>query len=390
MADARVLIVEDDGITARYVQGCLHGRGYRATTVVASGREALNKAMALDPDLMVVDIRLREEDMDGVETVRRVRQRSDVPVIYLTGYSDDDTIRRAGATSPQGYLVKPFLQRELIAAVEIALRGRAARSGGEQAAGADAAPYRSIVEDQVEMVCRFQPDGTLSYVNGALCHAAGQTREALVGTSYWSLIAPPDREAVRQRVALLNRNRSFEIHEHRALAHRPVRSMHNASAPAAPTEPELRWQQWSVRAFMDLTGRVTGYQAVGRDITERRQREVDRDERLAELQQAMSNRQPAQGMVPICASCKRIRNPQDEWEVLEGYLRNHYGIAFTHGLCPECMERLYPGFPAPDAGPEAAESAAAAPDAPAPSAPQPEAFPPTESGPPTDPAPSLK
>jgi PAS domain S-box-containing protein len=340
MADARVLIVEDDGITARYVQGCLRGHGFGATTVVASGRDALREAAALDPDLMVVDIRLREDDLDGVETVRQVRQHSDVPVIYLTGYSDDDTIRRAGATSPQGYIVKPFQQRELIAAVEIALRDRARRR-----AAVDSDPYRSIVENQVEMVCRFRPDGTLTYVNAACCQAFGKSREALLGTSFWSLIAPPDREAVQRGVALLGRNRPAEVHEQRALALSAIRGAGDADVTQA--EPELRWQQWSTRAFLDSAGGVTEYQAVGRDITERRQREADRDQRLGELHEALERRRPVRGMVPICASCKRIRNERDEWEPLEGFLRDHYGIEFTHGLCPECMERLYPDYPPP-------------------------------------------
>jgi len=340
MADARVLIVEDDGITARYVQGCLRGHGFRATTVVASGRDALRQAAALEPDLMVVDIRLREEDLDGVETVRRVRQRSDVPVIYLTGYSDDDTIRRAGATSPQGYIVKPFQQRELIAAVEIALRDR-----GRRSAAAEGEPYRSIVENQVEMVCRFRPDGTLTYANPACCQAFGKSPEELLGSSFWSLVAPPDREAVQRRVALLGRNRAAEVHEHRALALSTMGAADGAGV--AQAEPELRWQQWSIRAFLDSAGSVTEYQAVGYDITERRQREIDRDQRLGELREALARRRPVQGMVPICASCKRIRNERDEWEPLEGFLRDHYGIEFTHGLCPECMERLYPGYPPP-------------------------------------------
>lgn len=353
MADARVLIIEDDGITARYVQGCLRGHGCGATTVVASGREALSEAATLDPDLIVVDIRLRD-DMDGVETVRRVRQRSDVPVIYLTSYSDDDTIRRAGATMPHGYIVKPFLQRELIAAVEIALRDRVRHDEGALQAQPDET-YRAIVESQAEMICRFQPDGTLTYVNAACCHAFGRSREALLGTSYWSLVARPDRDGVQRRVASLGRSNPSEMHENRAYAQSPAQTAGNADS----LEPALglRWQQWSMRAILDATGNVSGYQAVGRDITERRQRELDRDERLAELREVLARRRPARGLVPICASCKRIRNDRDEWEVLEGFLRDHYAIEFTHGLCPECMERLYPGYPAPpedaDAEPDA-------------------------------------
>ena len=186
------------------------------------------------------------------------------------------------------------------------------------------------------------------------------------------------------RSATLSRNRSFDLHEHRALAHAP------AQAATAGDAPELRWQQWSIRSFIDADGRISEFQAVGRDITDRRQREVDRDERMAELQKALANRRPAQGMVPICASCKRIRNEQEEWEVLEGYLRDRYGIAFTHGLCPECMERLYPGYPAPDAVEQAQPSAAAEPGAQPPPDPQPEPPPATDSGPPGALPPSLK
>ncbi len=120
MEDPAILIVEDEGIIARSIQAMLAGMGFRVSTTVSSGEEAIQKAEELQPDLVLMDIVLGGE-IDGIEAAERIHSRFDIPVVYLTAYTDRETIERAKLTNPYGYVVKPFSEHELHAAIELAL-----------------------------------------------------------------------------------------------------------------------------------------------------------------------------------------------------------------------------------------------------------------------------
>jgi PAS domain S-box-containing protein len=120
MAKAQILVVEDEGIVALNIQSGLESLGYDVPVVVASGEEAIEEAERTRPDLVLMDIMLAGE-MDGVEAAEQIRQRFNIPVIYLTAYVDDDTLQRARITEPFGYLLKPFEERELHTTIEMAL-----------------------------------------------------------------------------------------------------------------------------------------------------------------------------------------------------------------------------------------------------------------------------
>lgn len=114
------MIVEDEGITALRVKASLEEMGYAVSCICESGEEAVKKAGEERPDLVIMDITLSGE-MDGIEASRRIRSCSKIPVVYLTAHSDDTVFQRAKITEPFGYIVKPFDDRELNIAVEIAL-----------------------------------------------------------------------------------------------------------------------------------------------------------------------------------------------------------------------------------------------------------------------------
>jgi HD-GYP domain-containing protein (c-di-GMP phosphodiesterase class II) len=117
----KILIVEDELVTADSIQVCLIDQGYEVTGIATTGEAALKMADDSPPGLVLMDIRLNGS-MDGVETARLLTKRHDVPVIYLTAYTIPDEIKRAATTSPYGYLVKPFEERELISNIEIAVQ----------------------------------------------------------------------------------------------------------------------------------------------------------------------------------------------------------------------------------------------------------------------------
>ena len=131
---AKVLLVEDEGIVARDLQRRLERLGYGVIGVVDNGAEALALVEQTRPDVVLMDIVLQGQ-LDGVETARQLCSRMDVPVIFLTAHSDTVTIRRARETTPYGYLLKPFEERELHTTIEMALyRHRADHKIRDQAA----------------------------------------------------------------------------------------------------------------------------------------------------------------------------------------------------------------------------------------------------------------
>ncbi|HKU43937.1 MAG TPA: response regulator, partial [Polyangiales bacterium] len=114
-----VMVVEDEPITAADLEHKLAALGHEVSWF-DSGEEALAYAGALLPDLVLMDIRLRGA-LDGLETARRLRERRDVPVVFITAFSDPATVDRACDVEPHGYLLKPFTERSVAAAVKTAL-----------------------------------------------------------------------------------------------------------------------------------------------------------------------------------------------------------------------------------------------------------------------------
>lgn len=117
---ARILIVEDERIVAMNLKGKLEGMGYSVPSLAASGEDATALADRLRPDLVLMDIRL-DGAMDGVEAAGIIRDRLRIPVVYLTAYSNRDIVERAKVTEPFGYILKPFVDRELQVVIEMAL-----------------------------------------------------------------------------------------------------------------------------------------------------------------------------------------------------------------------------------------------------------------------------
>ena len=97
--------------------------------------------------------------------------------------------------------------------------------------------------------------------------------------------------------------------------------------------------------LLDHQEKVIAEIYVLRDITARKRLEEERAELLQELQEALTQVKTLSGLLPICANCKRIRDDQGYWHNLEAYLAHHSDTEFTHGICPECMKKLYPDFP---------------------------------------------
>lgn len=158
---ARILIVEDERITAEDLRDILTDLGYTVTASVSSGAEAIARAEETKPDLALMDIRIKGE-MDGTETARILRARFNIPVIYLTAHADTATVSRAKDAEPLGYITKPFQEAELHASIEIALHKHREDLKFREKERLLASTMRALSEgvislDQNEIITLFNP-----------------------------------------------------------------------------------------------------------------------------------------------------------------------------------------------------------------------------------------
>ncbi len=118
--EVSILVVEDEDVIAEDIQETLQHFGYVFAGRVAAAESVLDLAQEEQPDLVLMDINL-EGDMDGISAAAQVRDTLNIPVVFLTSLGDDETLRRASITDPYGYVLKPFKDIELRAAIELAL-----------------------------------------------------------------------------------------------------------------------------------------------------------------------------------------------------------------------------------------------------------------------------
>ena len=129
MKRPRIMIVEDEWIIANDIKNCLIELGFMVTSIVATGQEAVSAAIADQPDLILMDIMLRGE-MNGIDAAREIRKKQRFPIIFLTAYDNQYLVEQAKQTENYGYLLKPFKDRELHIAIDLALH-KAAKESGE-------------------------------------------------------------------------------------------------------------------------------------------------------------------------------------------------------------------------------------------------------------------
>jgi serine phosphatase RsbU (regulator of sigma subunit)/CheY-like chemotaxis protein len=160
MDKARILVVEDEELVALAIKTFLERIGYEVPLVTASGEEAIERFPALKPDLVLMDIRLHGK-VSGIEAAGFIKDSFQVPVIYLTAYSDPETLERAKMTDPYGYILKPFDERSLQATVQIALH----KSAVQNELRRSQEEIATILQSMGDGIIVTAMDGSIEYVN---------------------------------------------------------------------------------------------------------------------------------------------------------------------------------------------------------------------------------
>jgi DNA-binding NarL/FixJ family response regulator len=116
----KILVVDDDKTTASVMQLYLENFGFAVAAIATTGNEAIEKAKTLKPDLVMMDIRLGQ-GLDGIDAAEVIMMRMDIPVIYVTAHTDEDTLERAQMTNPAGFINKPLRETDLLTTIKFAL-----------------------------------------------------------------------------------------------------------------------------------------------------------------------------------------------------------------------------------------------------------------------------
>jgi PAS domain S-box-containing protein len=203
--------------------------------------------------------RIDDLDRECVAAVAEGLTRFDCEAVQQTGAGEKIHVAARWAVAP-GH--EATYSRVFVSIIDITERKRA-----EHELRRSQERYRAIVEDQTELICRWLPDGTLTFVNDAYCRYFHKSPEELVGHSYRPAIPEEDHEMHLAHIASLTRDNPVGVNEHRVFA------------PGG----EIRWQHWTNRAIFDDAGQLVEFQSVGRDITERKRAEEEIARRAREL-----------------------------------------------------------------------------------------------------------
>jgi PAS domain S-box-containing protein len=187
MSNARIVIVEDENIIAMDLKTRLLALGHEIVGIAKVGEDAIQLAETFHPDLMLMDIVLRGE-MDGIQVAGQVQGRLGIPVIFITAYSDEPTVRRARLTEPYGYVLKPVDDRELQAVIEMTLY----KARMERQLRASEAHVRSLTENSTVIITRQSREGIYLYVSPACTRLLGYLPEEMIQRSVFEFVHPAD------------------------------------------------------------------------------------------------------------------------------------------------------------------------------------------------------
>lgn len=188
MPRSSVLIVEDEYIVAKGIQTSLESLNYHVPFIVSSAEQAIACAKAAKPDLVLMDIVLRGQ-MDGIDAAKHLRNRLQIPVVYLTAYSEQKIVQRAKETEPYGYLLKPVDPKELQTTIEMALY----KARMEKKLRASERRYRTLFERCPDIIYTVSSDGkTVLSLNPAFEQSTGWTATAWIGKPFSALLHPED------------------------------------------------------------------------------------------------------------------------------------------------------------------------------------------------------
>jgi PAS domain S-box-containing protein len=290
-----VMVVEDEGLVALTIKNKLQSLGYEVPLVVGSGEEAVQKAGEVSPNLILMDIRL-DGEMDGITAGSIIRSQMCVPIVYLTAYSDDDTLRRARVAEPFGYLIKPFDGVELKTTIEMALYKHSIELKLRESERWLATTLRSIGDG----VIATDSDGHVKFINPVAESLTGWEREEAAGLKASAIFRVKSETAPQTAVDYIaksiDKRIAIELPQDSLLTSRDGRDIDISD---------------SISPIVDDDGRVLGAVVVFRDVSERRRILKELQHHRDHLQELVNER--TQELVDAVHALERANRVKSEF-----------------------------------------------------------------------------
>lgn len=184
--------------------------------------------------------------------------------------------------------------------------------------------YKTMMDESSDPTFSFYPDGTYRYVNKAFAVGTGHKQSDIIGRTIWDIF---DKEEAEKRFAVVQY--VFSKGETREIEVR-------VPLPSGDT-----YYLTTAKPVFKSDGTVETVVCSSKNITKRKLAEIALKKEHERLLKAMEEIKQLSGLLPICSSCKKIRDDQGYWNQIEAYFSKHSDLLFSHGLCPECMDDMY-------------------------------------------------
>lgn len=189
--------------------------------------------------------------------------------------------------------------------------------------------YRTILQSINEGYFEINLAGNIIFFNEAACRSSKYSTEEIMGMNYQRYFTTASMMKISKMLQEINSGE------------KPEKSV---DFEIICRDGRIITVEASVTLLYDSGGIPAGFGFVTRDVTERKKIQEERERLITELREALANVKILSGLLPICSSCKKIRNDDGYWEQIESYIKNRSEAEFTHGICPECRKKLYPNI----------------------------------------------
>ena len=325
MRDKNLILVVDDSPTV------LHGTcrilqkvGYE-TIEASSGMDGLRLTIEHKPDLVLLDVVL--PDIYGYEVCRRIKAESDLKgtlVILISSLDTHEDHETHGLEiGADGYIARPVSNNNLLAHIKSLLRLKTAEENLRQGE----LKFRIVADFTYDWEYWIAPDGGILYMSPSSNRITGYHRDEFVNNP-------------ELLIDIIHKDDRANATDH--LNHIELSGAHIVDFRIITRNGEERWIAHQCHQIVDDGGKFLGLRVSNRDITDRKLLEEQKEDVIVELKRALSEVKKLSGFLPICASCKKIRDDKGYWSEVERYIGEHSEAQFSHGICPDCMRKLYP------------------------------------------------
>ena len=260
METSSILIVEDEFVIAKDIQISLENMGYIVCAIVSSGEEAITKAKKEKPDLVLMDIILKGE-IDGIEAARQIRSLFKIPIVYLTAYADENTLEKAKITEPYGYILKPFKNRDLNIAIEIALY----KNKMEKKLIQSEERFKFLAENMADIVWTLDLNFQTTYVSPSIEKVLGFTPAERKQQTLEEMVTPESFKRISETFL-----HELELEKMNADPDRVI-TMETEYYHKTGT---IVWIESNIKGMREPDGKLIGIYGSSRDITARKRAET--------------------------------------------------------------------------------------------------------------------